>query len=220
MGLNKSKGNMYPFVEYTWNAVKGRCSHDCSYCYMKRFPQTPTRLDRDEFKTDLGSGNFIFVGSSCDMFAITIPDEWIIKTAEHCLRFKNKYLFQSKNPARFQEYSYGLRLRATILGTTIETNRYYTEMGHTPTPLRRAISMGRLANKHRTMLTIEPIMDFDMVSLLQLVTMCRPEWVNIGADSRGSKLPEPDGAKVQELIAGIKDAGIEVKLKSNLKRLL
>jgi len=220
MGLNISKGNMYPFVTHTWNAVKGRCAHDCSYCYMKRFPQTPTRLDRDEFKTDLGEGNFIFVGSSCDMFADAIPDEWIMDTLTYCLMFKNKYLFQSKNPARFEKYAQAFDLVKTILGTTIETNRYYPEMGHTLTPLRRAISMGRLANTHKTMLTIEPIMDFDTVSLLQLVTMCRPEWVNIGADSMNSKLPEPDAAKVNELIDSIKGAGIEVKLKSNLKRLL
>jgi len=220
MGLNKSKGNMYPFVTHTWNAVKGRCPHDCSYCYMKRFPQWGLRLDRQEFKTDLGAGNFIFVGSSCDMFADAIPEEWIIKTIEYCYRFKNRYLFQSKNPARFEAFNYVLSYRKPVLGTTIETNRYYSEMGNTPTPLRRAISMGRLANTYKTMLTIEPIMDFDMKSLLMLVLMCRPGWVNIGADSTNSRLPEPDAGKINELVAGIKGAGFEVKIKPNLKRLL
>jgi len=220
MGLNQSKGNMYPFVTHTWNAIKGRCPHDCSYCYMKRFPQKPVRLDLKEFNTDLGTKNFIFVGSSCDMFADAIPDEWIIKTIEHCYRFKNTYLFQSKNPARFENYKHGWTRQKAILGTTIETNRYYSEMGGTPTPLRRAISMARLANTQRTMLTIEPIMDFDMEALLQLVLMCQPEWVNIGADSMLTRLPEPDAGKINELIAEIKDAGIEVKLKSNIHRLL
>ena len=36
MGLNLSKGDMYKFVNYTWNPIKGKCLHDCSYCYMKQ----------------------------------------------------------------------------------------------------------------------------------------------------------------------------------------
>ena len=76
--LNKSKGNMYEFVTHTWNAIKGECYHQCSYCYMKRWGRLkPVRLDEKELKTDLGNDNFIFVGSSCDMFAQNIPDEWI-----------------------------------------------------------------------------------------------------------------------------------------------
>lgn len=35
MALTKSRGNMYPFVTHTWNAIKGMCFHDCPYCYMK-----------------------------------------------------------------------------------------------------------------------------------------------------------------------------------------
>ena len=37
MPLNKAKGNMYPFVDYTWNVIKGECPHGCAYCYMKRW---------------------------------------------------------------------------------------------------------------------------------------------------------------------------------------
>ena len=33
MALTKSRGNMYPFVTHTWNAIKGICFHDCPYCY-------------------------------------------------------------------------------------------------------------------------------------------------------------------------------------------
>jgi hypothetical protein len=70
MALNISKGNMYEFITHTWNPIKGKCPHDCSYCYMKRWGHLkPPRLVESEFNTDLGSGNFIFVGSSCDMWA-------------------------------------------------------------------------------------------------------------------------------------------------------
>ena len=82
---------MYPWVTHTWNPVKGKCPHDCSYCYMKRFPQKELRLDEGEFNTDLGEGNTIFVGSSCDMFADGIDGKWILKTVGHCLKFDNTY---------------------------------------------------------------------------------------------------------------------------------
>lgn len=88
MALNwvkNKKSNMYQFIDATWNTVKGECFHDCSYCYMKRWGKLkPTRFDEKELKTDLGKDNFIFVGSSCDMFAEKIPNEWIEKTLEHC----------------------------------------------------------------------------------------------------------------------------------------
>ena len=80
MGLNRSQGNMYKFITHTWNPVKGACSHNCSYCYMKRMSiQNPVRFDEKELKT-LINGNFVFIGSSCDLFANDIPGEWIDKT--------------------------------------------------------------------------------------------------------------------------------------------
>lgn len=33
MGLNVSKGNMYEFITHTFNTIKGKCYHDCSYCH-------------------------------------------------------------------------------------------------------------------------------------------------------------------------------------------
>ena len=70
--LNKQKGNMYGFVTHTWNAIKGKCPHDCEYCYMKVFPQGELRLDEKEFKTDLGRNNIVFVGSSLAFFMFVI----------------------------------------------------------------------------------------------------------------------------------------------------
>ena len=70
------------------------------------------------------------------------------------------------------------------------------------------------------MVTIEPVLIFDPMELWNLICMCNPEWVNIGADSQGHNLPEPSGKKIQALIDNLKSEGIEVKLKSNLKRLM
>lgn len=49
--------------------------------------------------------------------------------------------------------------------------------------------------------------------------MCDPEWVNIGADSKGHGLPEPSGDKIIKLIDNLKSQDIDVRIKSNLKRL-
>lgn len=217
MGLNKSKGNMYEWITHTWNAIKGRCPHDCSYCYMKRWDQLKEiRLDKKELKTDLSSGNYIFVGSSCDMFANDIPAEWIIRTLEHCSKFDNKYLFQSKNPANF-DLIRTFRMNYTLC-TTIETNRVYPEiMRNAPDPGDRATAMGRISG--RKYVTIEPIMDFDLGALASMIRYINPIQVNIGGDSGKNNLPEPSTEKIRELIELLKHE-TNIKLKKNLNRLL
>ncbi len=218
MGLNESKGNMYEWVTHTWNTIKGRCPHDCSYCYMKRWGElNPIRLDERELRTDLGIGHFIFVGSSCDIFAKNIPYEWVIKTIEHCKKFNNSYLFQSKNPKYFDLLA-TCNLNFFTLCMTIETNRVYPEiMRNAPDPVDRAIEFGRISIKEKY-ITIEPIMDFDLNSLVSMIKFCNPQQVNIGADSGNNRLPEPSPDKIDALIKEL-DMFTMVKLKANLKRL-
>ncbi len=199
MALNKSKGNMYEFVTHTWNTVKGKCGHGCSYCYMKRFGnQNAFRFDRLEMDTDLDEGNIIFVGSSNDMFANCIPSDWIQATIDHCCKFYNLYLFQSKNPKRMLHFK--LPSDSNIC-TTIETNRHYLDiMANSPTPQERANAMEQLSKKYPTMVTIEPILDFDLEEMVALIKQCAPIQVNIGADSGNNKLPEPSKEKIEALI--------------------
>jgi hypothetical protein len=71
----------------------------------------------------------------------------------------------------------------------------------------------------RKFVTIEPIMDFDVDILTQWVDDIKPEFVNIGADSKNHNLPEPSWDKVDELIGNLKTLGIEIREKSNLDRL-
>lgn len=214
MALNKSKGNMYEFVTHTFNVIKGECFHDCKYCYMKRWGKlNPVRFDSSELKTDLGSGNFIFVGSSTDMFAENIPSEWIQKVIDYCNGFNNRYVFQTKYPERFHKFKFDWK--KFILGTTIETNRVYDQMGNTPYPLERAYAIGALKN-NETFVTIEPVLDFDHDDFLQLIEKCNVEWVNIGADSSGSGLPEPGKENLENFIESLSG---KVVLKSNLNRI-
>lgn len=217
--LNKQKGNMYPWVTHTWNAIKGRCPHDCFYCYMKRPGQTQKeiRLDESELKIDLGMENCIFCCSGSDMWAKSIPEEWIIRVLHYCAKYDNRYLFQSKNPARFLEN--WIFPEETILATTIETNRLYPAyMGNTPSPSERKWAMTKIPLMRKTV-TIEPIMDFDLSDMIDWIKEIQPEFVSIGADSGNNHLPEPSGDKIKALTEGLKGV-TEVKVKDNLKRIL
>ena len=223
MGLNTSKGDMYSWVTHTWNTVKGECPHGCTYCYMKRWgAQRSVRLDESELKTDLGSGNTIFVGSSCDMWAADIPREWNVATLKHCEQFASKYLFQTKNPSRILDF-----IDATVISeksvvcTTIESNRFYGQyMANSPNLWLRASEMNEIAHAGiKTYVTIEPIMDFDLKEMVHHIETCLPTQVNIGADSGNNHLPEPSREKLLELISALKEFTV-IDQKRNLKRIL
>lgn len=47
----------------------------------------------------------------------------------------------------------------------------------------------------------------------------RPEFLNLGADSKGHGLPEPTVSKIHALVDKLKEYGIELREKHNLKRL-
>ena len=83
MALTKSRGNMYPFVTHTWNAIKGICFHDCPYCYMKKFDGLlPIRFDPKELEVNLGNGNSTYLRTG-------LPGFWIIVTSLIITIFSN-----------------------------------------------------------------------------------------------------------------------------------
>jgi len=223
------KGNMYDWVNDSFNTIGGECPHKCSYCYVKkfRFPALrkkysgEPRLYENELKRNLGRNKIWFVGSCFDLFADGVEDVWIAKTLEHCRSFPdNKYLFQTKNPGGMYDWIDEFP-KNSIIGTTIETNRFYADyMGKAPLPQNRAFFMKKIADAgFVTMVTIEPIIAFKLDFLVDLVRQCHPQWVNIGADSQKSGLPEPTGIEVEALIAELKKF-TEVKIKKNLRRLM
>ena len=212
--LNPRKGDMYKFVGYTWNPIKGKCLHDCSYCYMKQINPNanPPRLAEYELNTDLGCGRSIFIGSSTDMFAEDIPSEWIARVLDYChknsnMLLPNAYLLQSKNPKRFLEFINHPIMERVVFCTTIETNRFYPEiMNNAPRIEERVEAMEEIARLGRpTMVTAEPLMQFDHEEMVSFIKRCNPKLVNIGKESKGRvKLPEPTQEEVQQLIAELK----------------
>jgi len=221
MKLNLSKGNMYKFISHTGNTIKGLCPHGCRYCYMKQWgKQKPVRLDETELTTGMTEGNFIFVGSSCDMFAQDIKVSWIQKTLEYLKQFDNRYLFQSKNPKGFDDYI-DMFPEDSVFCTTIETNRHYPDiMNNCPSVQDRALNMQRVSEYGlETYVTVEPIMDFDLQEMVGLLKQCNPQQINIGANTSKVNLPEPPKEKILQLITEL-EKFTKVEQKSNLKRLL
>ena len=212
MGLNKQKGNMYGFVTHTWNPIKGRCIHNCNYCYMTRFwdlmKNSDLRLDEKELKTDLGS---------TDIWAKNVPGYWIIDVLTTVAEYpKNTYLFQTKNPKRFGGFPFNPT--NMILGITLESDKVIDKNCTAPDPLTRVKDFDKIRHP-RKMVTIEPVLDFDLTNLIAMIAIINPEFVNIGADSGGNKLPEPSKDKILALIEELNKFTV-VKNKSNLKRLL
>lgn len=218
MGLNKQRGNMYPWVTDTWNPIRGRCEHGCSYCFAVRQHTKPLRFVEKELKTNLGEGRMIFLGSATDMFAWGVPQSWIEPVLAHCRSFrKNGYLLQTKNPERFYTF-HDQFPEGVVLGTTIETNRNY-ELSRAPKPIDRLTPMALLSHAgFCTMVSVEPILDFDVAELIASIKLISPSWVSIGADSQGHHLSEPPAWKINALITGLRSI-TEVKIKPNLSRL-
>ena len=229
--LNIAKGNMYKFVTHTWNPVKGICYHQCRYCYMnvlrpENYECAPVMVD-NEFEIDLNVGKVIFVGDGIDLFAQNIPDEWILRVLDHCAGFNDQrvgqkkivFLFQSKNPSRFLKFLDHRVFKHAIIGTTIETNRYYPEiMVNSPKIEDRANAMKEIAEKgFYTMITLEPLLAFDKTELVEIIRQCNPRFINIGRESKRKVwVPEPTSAQVKELVAELRKI-TKVKIKSNAK---
>lgn len=227
MPINEAKGNMYPWVTHTHAELGGECEHKCRYCYVDnpRWGRAPRycgsiRLIEKETKTRLGSGRVIFKEHMNDLFASSVSDDIVRMVLVHCQQWpENTYVFQSKNPARFQFFNFPNS--PLIFGTTIETNREIPRsISVAPRPFDRMIAMA--ADNMKSVdkfVTIEPVMDFDVDILASWIDRIRPRFLNLGADSKNHGLPEPTVEKIMKLVQKLSEYGIELREKHNLSRL-
>lgn len=225
MGLNKSIANMYEFCTHTWNPIRG-CLFDCPYCYVKNLIKrygydNSLRLVEKELKTKLGEGKIIFVGSTCDMWGDWVSDDQINRVLNHCLEYpKNQYIFQSKNPRRFLWFTHLFEpVKNFLIGTTIETDKYPNGFKTNAPPINeRWSAFYSLSVRRRKFVSIEPIMNFNLMPLIEMIRAIDPEFVSIGGDSKGNSLIEPSWEKVESLILEL-DKFTEIRQKKNLDRL-
>lgn len=226
--MKKSSGNMYPWVTHTHAHLGGECPHKCSYCYVDnpRFGRPKNfcgelRFIPESLNVKFGSGKTIFIDHMNDLWASEVDACFILAVMKHCREWNdNNYVFQTKNPARYESFLPMLPAHH-VLGCTIETNREISkEVSLAPHPQNRANAMWYIGGTHVKFVTIEPVMDFDVSAFLLMLEKINPDFVNIGADSKDHGLPEPSPEKVRALIAGLGELEIEIREKHNLERLL
>jgi hypothetical protein len=134
------------------------------------------------------------------------------------VEFKNRYLLQSKHPERalffFDSFPFGYweLPNKVVFATTAETNRQYPAvMGNAPPVAERLDALERLPVP--TMVTVEPVMDFDAKLFAGMLLSSGASQFNIGADSGHNGLPEPNADKVRELIDTLDRKGAKIVLK-------
>jgi len=227
---NSGKTNMYHWVSHMHTHLRGRCPHECTYCYAihcraSKVYSGPQHLRSEELNVKYGKDKTIFIEHMADLFAYGVSDDNIKKILMHCREYPlNLYVFQTRNPGRMLKFTRYMPPHYTV-GTTIETNReeLTDKYSKAPSPLQRAEGM-KLVRKemrpYQTFLTVEPVLDFDVVQLVDLIETADPEWVNIGADSKNCGLIEPSAEKIRKLIEYLYHLDIEISNKTNLERIL
>ncbi|WP_202966363.1 hypothetical protein, partial [Treponema endosymbiont of Eucomonympha sp.] len=142
----------------------------------------------------------------------------VCRALRHAGDSKNRYLLQSKHPERALFFFDSFPSSGVIFATAAETNRHYPAvMGNAPPVAERLEELEKFPTK--TMVTVEPIMDFDLLLFSALLGSSGATQFNIVADSGHNGLPEPSADKVRELIASLRDnTEAKIVLKKNLRR--
>lgn len=218
---------MYKLSVFQWSPFVG-CRYDCVYCrnsfqaQAKRQKQNcmkcytfephehPERLDQWLPKT--GYMQFIFTCCMGDIaFCSTEYLEKIVNVM--WIESDKTFLIQSKNPKTFERVDWPGNV---ILGTTIETNcgglyEFY-QISKAPAPIGR-LSDFRIIKHKRKMITVEPVIDFDVDIFSSRIKEANPCMVWLGFDSKKNNLPEPPLEKVKQLHWELSKLGIPVILK-------
>ena len=241
MAIKKNpKGtNMYEFIDFMHTHLGGECGHKCTYCYVEnpihgRAPRYagPIRLIEEElkfnydFSKDYPDGAFIFIEHMNDLWARDVPREAIERILAHCNTWPNNtYVFQTKNPERYLNFL-DLLPPKTVLGITMETNRVIPGISEAPIPADRFESFKCVLKTLKeynlpvqTFITIEPALAFDVDVLAGWIGEIKPDYINLGADSKSRSLPEPTIEDIEELVKKLHESGIELREKHNLSRL-
>jgi protein gp37 len=217
---------MYQLSAKQWNPFKA-CKFDCTYCKSsfkrqakrqkhncikcyKYEPYThPDKLTQSLPKTD--HMQFIFTCSSADI--AFCPTSYLEQILARIQKEPNKtFLIQSKYPKTFNRIVFPHNV---ILGTTIETNRddLYKGIAKAPSPSQRYADFKAVKHSLK-MVTIEPVIDFDLDVMLRWIKDINPCMVWLGYDSGENHLPEPALQNVKQLHWELSKAGFVVMLKT------
>jgi len=187
----------------------------CSFCKTFEPHYHPERLD----KTKIGSKPLIFVFAHGD---ITFYSENYVRIVldilnEYSKKHDRNFYLQSKNPTCFEKYLDYLNENVVLL-TTIETNRDmdYQLISKAPPPSKRFDDFYHL-DYHRKVVTIEPIMDFDLPIFSEWMYKLNEQrtleyiWLGFNSKPKQVQLPEPSYEKVSLFINKLREENILIK---------
>lgn len=220
--------NMYVHSVKQWSPFVG-CEYGCLYCkssfqaQLKRYgkqncsscytytPHThPERLNQRLPKTKFMQ--FIFTCASGDISFC--PRDYMEKILERIEQEPGKtFLLQTKNPAVLDGFVFPKNI---VLGITLETNRDsgYSVFSKAPMPSQRYKDFLKLRHPLK-MLTLEPIMEFDMDVMINWIMNINPCMIWLGFNSKHKgMLPEPSIDKVKRLHWNLSRRGFVVILKT------
>ncbi len=217
------KKNMYAYSVKQWNPFVG-CHFDCKYCYssfrrqakrqkhncMKCYNfephEHPERLKNYLPRT--GEEQFIFTCANGDVsFCSTDFLEKIIGKIRK--EPAKNFLIQSKNPKTFERVEFPDNV---LLGITLETNLDEYVVSKAPAYSKRYEDFKKIKQPHK-MVTIEPVMDFDLEIFIDWIKDIDPELVWLGYDSGKNGLTEPPIDKFYDFYEALKDESYKVILK-------
>lgn len=151
--------------------------------------------------------DFVFVCDMCDLFGHWVPKEMIQAILDVIAKSSATFLLLTKNPKRYTEFKIPYNC---VCGATIESDVDFELTG--PPQRDRMCAMMNL--KHpRTMICVEPVMDFTPAFQGWLFAIS-PEFVAIGYDNYHNGLKEPELQDVEALIHGCENRGIKVYRKT------
>ncbi len=204
--------SMFDVITKTWNPVIG-CLHNCKYCWARRLAETRlTHMEKykDGFKPNLAEyelkkkfrKQYVFACDMGDLFGDWVPRDWILKVIDAVKNSPSSYfLFLTKNPRRYFDILDALP-KNLILGVTIETNRNY-RVSNAPPQSERYRCMVELPYA-RKLVSVEPIMDFDMDIFVEWIRKIGPIMVHVGYTKFNEHLPEPSLVKTRKLMEELK----------------
>ena len=173
--------------------------------YPYGFEPTFHKYRLDELKTKK-FGKTIFVCSMADLFGEWVPDEWIEEVLNACVKSpEHRYLFLTKNPARYLELAKAGKLPelenfwygSTI--TNIEMPYFYSE-------------------KHKTFLSIEPILESFKGKDEATGTAEYVDWAILGAET-GNRTDKviPKREWIEDIVDAFRESGKPMFMKDSMK---
>lgn len=153
----------------------------------------------------------IFVCSMADLFGDWVPDEWIKRVFEACEAApKHRYLFLTKNPARYIELA-----EKDILPDGAD-NMWFGSTATTPE------TEFFFSGDHNTFLSIEPILKPFHDSLDAGVQACeKTDWIIAGAETGNRKdkvIPKADW--IMEIVQSAEKTNTPVFMKESLRGIM